>query len=167
MGCTESREKKDLCLELEKLGLGLRRMPADGHCLYKAIEHQLLRCPGKLRPQEYGFQQLRDKAADWLQDHYTEMSNFMPDCTPSSFEQYVKGVRNHSWGGDLEINALSTVLQRCIQVYQSNQGFVWQAGDDFVTDELPPLQVAFHRNKSGMSGTHERTMENARRKMPN
>eukprot|EP00746_Dinoflagellata_sp_MGD_P014193 gnl/MRDRNA2_/MRDRNA2_131001_c0_seq1.p1 gnl/MRDRNA2_/MRDRNA2_131001_c0~~gnl/MRDRNA2_/MRDRNA2_131001_c0_seq1.p1 ORF type:complete len:138 (+),score=24.09 gnl/MRDRNA2_/MRDRNA2_131001_c0_seq1:87-500(+) len=136
MGCVESRdadeEMEDILSMLRKEGRGIYEIPKDGNCLYRAVSHQLDRsskdAAGSSGTSVPDYKQLRKMAAEFIESHADEFRAFIADCTDEAFAKYLEDVRGRGWGGDLEVNALSRLLRRCIKVYQGNQGIVLSAG---------------------------------------
>uniref|UniRef100_A0AAG5D593 OTU domain-containing protein n=1 Tax=Anopheles atroparvus TaxID=41427 RepID=A0AAG5D593_ANOAO len=107
---------------LNKRGIMSHAVPADGDCLYNAISHQLaLQGIGS-----YATPELRTMAADYIEANKDTMICYMsnPDTgdmlSPEEFAKYCHQVRaTKSWGGELEIKALSSGLQCPIEIIQA------------------------------------------------
>uniref|UniRef100_A0A182M366 ubiquitinyl hydrolase 1 n=1 Tax=Anopheles culicifacies TaxID=139723 RepID=A0A182M366_9DIPT len=97
-------------------------VPADGDCLYNAINHQLT----QLGIGSYSVPELRSMAADYIEANRDVMICYMshPDTgdmlSPEEFDKYCHQVRaTKAWGGEIEIKALSTSLRCPIEVIQA------------------------------------------------
>lgn len=145
-------------VEAEKLkeilatrGLSIKEITPDGHCLYNAIADQLSR-----RNQQTGMQTLRKLAADYMLSNQDDFLPFLTDAktgklyTPDQFIQYCEEIAaTASWGGHLEIQALSQALKLPIEVYQANAP-VLRIGEDY---DDRPLLLSYHHHEYGL-GEH-------------
>jgi OTU domain-containing protein 6 len=87
-------------------------VPADGHCLYRAIAAQLSTTTTII-----DYRTVRNLAADGLLKHRDTLEAF---CE-SHYDDYVDRVRSSAdWGGHLELRALSFMLHRPIIIYSTN-----------------------------------------------
>lgn len=92
------------------------------------------------------FEYLRLEAANYMRQHRDDFEPFInaDDGASLSFEDYCSKVScplEAVWGGQLELRALSAVLDRPIWVYDALQPTI-KMGDS----ENEPLRVAFHRH---------------------
>lgn len=129
---------------LQVEGLQLYNIPADGNCLYCAVNHQL-----KTTDREnYNVTKLRELTANFMRENKDDFLPFM--CNDSDepfsdeqFESYCKDVATSKfWGGQMELKALSHVLQCPIKVIQSSGPSTVQ-GENF---SGPPLILTYHRH---------------------
>ncbi|XP_022914139.2 deubiquitinase OTUD6B [Onthophagus taurus] len=117
---------------------------ADGNCLYCAINHQLV-MTGR-EPSTTG--RLRKQTADFMREHKDDFIPFMYNETEQAvddkqFENYCKKVeKTKLWGGQLELRALSNVLQCPIKVIQASGPSTIQ-GENF---QGAPLVLVYHRH---------------------
>ncbi|XP_050075224.1 deubiquitinase OTUD6B [Anopheles maculipalpis] len=107
---------------LIKRDLLAHSVPADGDCLYNAINHQLT----QLGIGSYSVPELRSMAADYIEANRDVMICYMsnPDTgdmlSAEEFDKYCHQVRaTKAWGGEIEIKALSTSLKCPIEVIQA------------------------------------------------
>lgn len=129
---------------LQHEGLQIYNIPADGNCLYCAINHQL-EVTGreslniaKLRKLTASF--IRDNKDEFLPFMYNEDDGFVDE---SQFEKYCKDIANTKvWGGQLELTALSKILKCPIKVIQASAPFTVQ-GESFTGI---PLTVTYHKH---------------------
>jgi OTU domain-containing protein 6 len=68
-------EERHLLDKLNPLGLGLKEIKPDGHCLYRAVEDQLTLYPDSCPA--YSYQQLRELAARYMLNHVEEFLPFI------------------------------------------------------------------------------------------
>ncbi|KAK9809985.1 hypothetical protein WJX72_003005 [[Myrmecia] bisecta] len=143
-------EERALAETLEPLGLQLRDIPPDGHCLYRSVEDQLsLSHSGGQAP--IGFQALRSKAAEYIRGHEAE---YLPFVVPEDgdaadphafFQKYCREVEDTAaWGGQVELGALAHSLQRHIIVYSVGLPAV-DMGIEY-KGKAPSLRVCYQRH---------------------
>ena len=94
---------------------------SDGDCMYKALEHQL-----KItRSRDVPVKDLRKNASEFILKNKDEFWPFLTNdngdmFSDVEFNEYCNKVANtKTWGGQLELKALSNVLQAPIEVIQS------------------------------------------------
>lgn len=132
-------------------GLSLFEIPADGNCLFSAIEDQL-----KQHSIENNVTSLRSQTANYMRSHRDEFLPFLVQeatgelYNDDEFNDFCDRLEKTSeWGGQAEIRALSEVLQRPIEVIQADGPSV-TVGDQFTSQ---PLRLVYHRHKYGL-GEH-------------
>ena len=106
---------------LSTRGLRLCEIPSDGDCMYKAIEHQL-----SLNNIKTSVSELRQKTCDYMRDNKLDFLPFLTSpvtqdmMSDSEYEQYCDDIANtKSWGGQLELRAISHVFRYPIEVIQA------------------------------------------------
>lgn len=131
---------------LAKRNLLLHPIASDGNCLYNAIRNQL-QVTGRIADD---VQTLRNKTADYILQNKDSLIFYMTnpetgDClSDTEFEKYCSDLRNTSaWGGQIEISALSQILQVPIEVIQATGPPTIQGDDKF---KGPHLIITYHRN---------------------
>lgn len=147
------RERERLITILQPLGLAIRDIPPDGHCLYAALSDQLsLKLKAKAEVPE-----LRAQCADYIRSHSSEFLPYMTDpntgdpYTADRFAQYCTEIETTAaWGGLLEIRALSHVYQVPIIVYQADSPLLC-IGEEHPTDSA--LCISYHRHEYSL-GEH-------------
>jgi OTU domain-containing protein 6 len=143
--------------QLEPLGLCIATIPADGHCLYRAVQAQLLSASLTTTDTDTTVVdddlvwQMRETCANAILDQGHDLEAFLEftDNVPD-LQTYVNRVRTRAdcWGGHVELRALSTALQRPIHVYQA-------AGGCLVIDDshgnassssnvVEPIRLSYH-----------------------
>ncbi|CAK0784589.1 hypothetical protein CVIRNUC_007793 [Coccomyxa viridis] len=150
-------EERSLAQLLQPLGLAVQDIPADGHCLYRAVNDQLRgHSNGAGAADEYWA--IRAKAAAYMRAHPDQFLPFMPEAADEGvqdpqarFEEYCSEVEKSSaWGGQLELEALSRAYQRRITVYSVGMPPV-DMGPEFKGPEK--LQLCYLRHAYGL-GEH-------------
>ena len=116
---------------LEERNLNLCEISSDGDCMYKAIEHQMR----ITRNIPYTVEELRFKASDYIRQNKDEFLPFLLNddnnvVSDNEFEVYCDKIFNtKTWGGHLELKALSNSLKVPIEIIQA---------------EGPSIQIGFH-----------------------
>lgn len=152
----EALESDVLRARLAPLGLRVKDIRADGHCLYRAIDDQLASVHGA--GHEGGYQGLRRTCARALREDEDAYRPFADDCADDDdkWRTYLHNVESTAtWGGQLEIMALAKALGRRIQVFSATMPVV------VMGEEFPPegaLRVAYHRHAFGL-GEHYNSVE--------
>ncbi|KAK3739770.1 hypothetical protein RRG08_028209 [Elysia crispata] len=129
---------------LKQRGLVLHEIPADGNCLYSALSHQL-----STRSLDQSTEKLRQQTSEYMRSHRDDFLPFLthPDSgdalTDEEFEQYCdKTASSPVWGGQVELRALSEVLQLPIEVLQA-EAEPMVIGD---CTQDKPLTLVYHRH---------------------
>ncbi|XP_049727650.1 OTU domain-containing protein 6A [Elephas maximus indicus] len=137
-------EEEKLSVILGAKNLEMKNMPADGHCMYRAIQDQLVF--------SVTVESLRSRTADYMQRHIDDFLPFFSDSetgdaySRDEFLSYCKDiVRNASWGGQLELRALSHVLQTPIEVIQADSPVV-VIGEEYAKKPLVLVHVRYACN---------------------
>lgn len=129
---------------LEGEGLQIYSIPADGNCLYCAVNHQL----GVTGRDNYSVDKLREITANFMRENKDDFMPFMDNdsdepITDQQFEEYCKNIETTKfWGGQIELKALSNALKCPIKIIQASGPPTIQ-GEDFPG---PPLIVTYHRH---------------------
>ncbi|PIK43718.1 OTU domain-containing protein 6B [Apostichopus japonicus] len=136
---------------LKQRGLAIKEIPSDGHCLYRAVADQLLR-----QETETTVERLRKQTADYMRNHSDDFMAFLTNpetqdlLTSEEYEKYCLDVETTaSWGGQLEINAMSNFLQVPVEVIQAD-GPPIMTGEDRTS---PTIILSYHRHAYGL-GEH-------------
>ncbi|KAK5646058.1 hypothetical protein RI129_004522 [Pyrocoelia pectoralis] len=130
---------------LQNDGLQIFNIPADGNCLYCAVNHQL-EVTGRVTSNVSKLRKLtasciRENKEDFLPFMYNDDDDEVID--EDKFEKYCKDVANTKlWGGQLELTALSKVLKCPIKVIQASGPITIQ--DDKY--EGSPLILTYHKH---------------------
>lgn len=154
-------------LYLHPRGLDIQEVEADGNCLYRAVGVQCRRlgldAVGVTGEDYYG--KIREICADVLMGSNRAEYEPFAECGeghttseggnhPATFEEYVNNVRSTStWGGQLELQALSEGL-KCPIVVFSAEGSPLTMGAEYAPsedsdeewDKKKALLLSFHRH---------------------
>ncbi|KAM8811070.1 deubiquitinase OTUD6B [Eudromia elegans] len=113
-------ESQKLASLLATRHLEIKQIPSDGHCMYRAIEDQL-----KDQQHSWTVATLRNQTAKYMQSHCEDFLPFLTNpstgemYSKEEFEKYCDDIANTAaWGGQLELRALSHILQTPIEVVQ-------------------------------------------------
>ncbi|XP_072459702.1 deubiquitinase OTUD6B isoform X2 [Notamacropus eugenii] len=144
-------ENQKLARILAARHLEIKQIPSDGHCMYRAIEDQLKEqeCPLTVAI-------LRSQTAEYMQNHVEDFLPFLTNpntgdiYTPEEFGKYCDDIVNTAaWGGQLELRALSHILQMPIEVIQADSPPI-VVGEEYSNK---PLTLVYMRHAYGL-GEH-------------
>ena len=126
---------------LKKENCTIERVKEDGNCLFRAVARQI-----------YGdqeqYQKVREETVDYVINHRRYFTEFETDID----ERLSKQLMNHSWGGNLEIAAISKLYDVGILVRELSQS--GQLVAPFDNSKLaaakgrPILYLVRHRKKT-------------------
>ncbi|XP_072267037.1 deubiquitinase OTUD6B isoform X2 [Pyxicephalus adspersus] len=149
-------ESQKLAGILSERQLQIKHIPSDGHCMYRAIEHQL-----KERGAALTISNLRHQTADYMQSHADDFLPFLTNSstgdmyTQDEFEKYCGEIANTpAWGGQLELRALSHILKTPIEVIQADSSPII-VGEEY---SGKPITVVYMRHAYGL-GEHYNSIE--------
>uniref|UniRef100_A0A7N0ZQS6 OTU domain-containing protein n=1 Tax=Kalanchoe fedtschenkoi TaxID=63787 RepID=A0A7N0ZQS6_KALFE len=156
--------------KLEPLKLTVNEIKPDGHCMYRAVEHQLAQISGGSSP--YTFQELREMVAGYMRKH---ASNFLPfflseneveaeseSMIAQKFETYCKEVESTAvWGGQLELGALTHCLKKHILIYSGSFPDVEMGQEykskDTVSRFSSSILLSYHTHAFGLGELYKST----------
>jgi OTU domain-containing protein 3 len=99
--------------QLETLGYFIREVGGDGNCLFRSVSEQV-------EGNEHNFQEYREKCVNYMKENKDDFAPFIEDDEP--FDKYVERMsQNGEWGGNLEIYALSKILEANFYIYILDQ----------------------------------------------
>ena len=102
--------KSDLSKALKKMGLRIIKIAADGNCLFRAVAHQLYVDVSR-------HSELRSECCLYLVKHRQHFENFVD----GDFDEYIKKMKMETtWGGNLEIIAMSELCDRKILIHSKD-----------------------------------------------
>ncbi|XP_042322091.1 deubiquitinase OTUD6B [Sceloporus undulatus] len=144
-------ESQKLAHILATRQLEIKQIPSDGHCMYRAIEDQL-----RERQNSWTVATLRSRTAEYMRGHVDDFLPFLTNpntgdlYSREEFEKYCYDIANTaSWGGQLELRALSHILQTPIEVVQVDSPPII-VGEEYNGD---PLILVYMRHAYGL-GEH-------------
>ncbi|KAJ8330566.1 OTU protein [Batrachochytrium dendrobatidis] len=144
---------------ISKMGLTIKQIAPDGHCLYNAIADQLLLVDSQ---SSWNYRNLRELASTYMLNHRDEFINFLATddgnvYTNEEFDEYCRKICDEAvWGGQLEIQALSQALQHPIHIVQSGSPTL-EIGEK--TKNTKPLIVSYHRKAYGLGAHYNSLVE--------
>ncbi|KAI8522743.1 hypothetical protein RHMOL_Rhmol13G0020700 [Rhododendron molle] len=158
-------ENEKLEKKLEPLGLKITEIKPDGHCLYRAVEHQLAFLKGGSSP--YTFQGLREMVAAYMRKNASEFLPFFlsenvtdgnsDNTLTERFENYCREVESTAaWGGQLELGALSHCLKKHIMIFSGSfpdveMGKEYRSEPETLSNSC--IMLSYHRHAFGL-GEH-------------
>lgn len=99
--------------KLEELGYFIREVGGDGNCLFRSVSEQV-------EGNEHNFQEYREKCVNYMKENKDDFAPFIEDDEP--FDKYIERMsQNSEWGGNLEIYALSKLLEANFYIYMLDQ----------------------------------------------
>ncbi|KAJ3104766.1 hypothetical protein HK100_004002, partial [Physocladia obscura] len=128
----------------------VRQIIADGHCLYNALSDQYALVTEK---DPLGYQYFRKTAADFMRQNRDEFLPFLVTddgdmMTEEQYEMYCNNVESSgTWGGQLEIKAVSMSLKVEIQIVQMGSPIL-KIGEEFHNDKNPLMLSCWVSNKA-------------------
>ncbi|XP_006868615.1 PREDICTED: OTU domain-containing protein 6A [Chrysochloris asiatica] len=137
-------EEEKLAVILGVKNLEMKDIRPDGHCMYRAIQDQLV--------YSVTVESLRNRTADYMQKHVDDFMPFFSDPETGDvygrddFLSYCNDIMcNASWGGQLELRALSHVLQTPIEVIQADSPVV-VIGEEYTAKPLVLVYMRYTCN---------------------
>ncbi|XP_062346129.1 deubiquitinase OTUD6B isoform X4 [Cinclus cinclus] len=144
-------ESQKLASLLAARQLEIKQIPSDGHCMYRAIEDQL-----KDHQNSWTVATLRNQTAKYMQSHFDDFLPFLTNpntgdmYSREEFEKYCDDIANTAaWGGQLELRALSHILQTPIEVVQMDSPPI-VVGEEY---SGKPITLVYMRHAYGL-GEH-------------
>ncbi|XP_033011436.1 deubiquitinase OTUD6B [Lacerta agilis] len=144
-------ESQKLAHSLATRQLEIKQIPSDGHCMYRAIEDQL-----KEQQNSWTVATLRSQTAEYMKSHVDDFLPFLTNpntgdlYSHEEFEKYCHDIANTAaWGGQLELRALSHILQTPIEVVQMDSPPI-VVGEEY---RRKPLILVYMRHAYGL-GEH-------------
>ena len=121
----------------------LREVEGDGNCMFRAVSDQV-----------YGtdkhYQLLREKCMDYL----VILRKFFEPYIDEDFDEYIKFKRKDKiWGDDVELEALSEIYNRPIEIYRDNnkplktfhEKIYEQDDNDYNNYSITPIRLSYHK----------------------
>ena len=136
---------------LKETSLNIFDVDPDGNCMYNAVAISM-----HGHTSEETLHKLRAKTSDYMMEHMDDFLPFTSNSTTGDmlsaeeYKDYCKDIREtNSWGGQLELRAISQINQTPIEVYQA-QGPKLLIGEEFSGE---PIRLSYHRHQYGL-GEH-------------
>eukprot|EP00958_Prasinococcus_capsulatus_P001921 scaffold175_cov414-Prasinococcus_capsulatus_cf.AAC.29 len=129
-----SARYKTLEAQLDACGLRLKEMDADGNCMFRAVSDQL---DGD--DDDRAHLGRRKKVVDYMEAHEEQFAPFLED--DQDWKTYCSNMREDgTWGGHLELQALSLLEECNIVIHQLNE-CRWVIRN---FDNAKTIQVSYH-----------------------
>ncbi|XP_071765159.1 deubiquitinase OTUD6B isoform X2 [Centroberyx gerrardi] len=153
------QEGLKLAQKLAQRQLQIREISSDGHCMYRAIEDQLVQ---RAMPElSLSLKELRSRTAEHMRSHADDFLPFLTNAntgdmyTTDEFEKYCSDVEHTAaWGGQLELRALTQVLHLPIEVIQADSPTI-KIGEEY---DGNPITLIYMRHAYGL-GEHYNSVE--------
>ncbi|MED6274689.1 OTU domain-containing protein 6B [Characodon lateralis] len=153
------QEGLKLAQKLAQQHLQIKEISSDGHCMYRAIEDQLAQ---RLKlGSNMSVKQLRSRTAEHMRNNADDFLPFLtnPDTgdmfTTVEFEKYCNDMEHTAaWGGQLELRALTKVLNLPIEVIQADSPTI-RIGEEYDGEHLT---LVYMRHAYGL-GEHYNSVE--------
>ncbi|CAM9447874.1 unnamed protein product [Ectocarpus fasciculatus] len=132
-------------------GFRVSEIKADGHCLYRAVAEQLTLTGRRPGLTEESYPLMRQEAARELRSSPSEYLPFLDGLEEGEeFDKYCEKVEGSAeWGGQVELQALSSALQAPMEVFSAMSPPLL-LGQDY---DGPPLLLTYHEHYYAL-GSH-------------
>ena len=155
------QEHKQMRQAFESRNLVEHEIRSDGHCLYAAVADQLIqlgeewqasvsikRNEGKSSPTSMTYQETREVAASYIEQHPDDFQPFLEE----PLDSYVRTIRETGeWGGHLELLSLAKACQVSINVLQASGRTENITGAE--EGAIPEIWLAYYHHSFGL-GEH-------------
>lgn len=155
------QEGLKLAQKLSQQQLQIKEISSDGHCMYRAVEDQLAQRSLSGVVGALSVKELRCRTAEHMRGHSDDFLPFLTNpntgdmFTTDEFEKYCNDVAHTAaWGGQLELRALTHVLQLPIDVVQSDSPNI-KIGEEY---NSKPITLVYMRHAYGL-GEHYNSVE--------
>ncbi|XP_061109410.1 deubiquitinase OTUD6B [Conger conger] len=152
------QERLKLAQKLAERQLQIKEIPSDGHCMYRALEDQLT---ARDHGHALDLAQLRALTAKHMRSRANDFLPFLTNpntgdmYTADEFEKYCSDVEDTAaWGGQLELRALSQVLEMPFEVIQADSPSI-VIGEEYTN---APIVLIYMRHAYGL-GEHYNSVE--------
>jgi len=121
----------------EEKGFIIKQMATDGACMFRAVADQV-----------YGDQEMHTVVRRHCMDYMVQNRDFFSQYITEDFLSYIRRKRvDHSHGNHIEMQALSEMYNRPIEVYQ----YSYEPINTFLSrslnsDDNPPIRLSYHGN---------------------
>lgn len=136
---------------LKENSLNIFDVDPDGNCMYNAVAVNL-----HGHTSEETLQKLRVNTSKYMLEHMDDFLPFTSNNTTGDmlsveeYKEYCNDIKEtNSWGGELELRAISQINHIPIEVYQAH-GPKLLIGEEFKGD---PIRLSYHRHQYGL-GEH-------------
>ena len=134
-----AKKEQDFENELREVkGFVIKEMKSDGACMFRAVADQV-----------YGDQEMHKVVRENCMDYMAKNDEFFSKFVTEDFGEYIQRKRNdRTYGDHVEIQALSEIYNRPIEVYQ----YSLEPINTFIcyysnrSDQNPPIRMSYHGN---------------------
>lgn len=140
-GGDRQREMNNIQKQLIGLGLAVKVVPSDGHCLYRSISDQIDDSKDShLKLRKMVAKEMRSNPNDYIPFLETSNGDLMNE---KEFDDYCNNIENTScWGGQVELKSLVNILQKQIQVFQADAPVI-NMGEEYSKNGI--IYLTYHR----------------------
>lgn len=135
-------QEKEIQFEkkINKKGWVIKKMAEDGACLFRAVADQI-----------YGDQEMHSVVRKLCIDYIAKNSDYYSQYVTEDFSEYLRRKSlDHSHGNHIEIQAMSEMFNRPIEVYHYSSEpiniFQMGGGSNGATSESDPIRLSYHRS---------------------
>jgi len=135
---TQQEQEEEFERELhEKKGFDIKQMATDGACMFRAVADQV-----------YGDQEMHSVVRRHCMDYMLKNRDFFSPYVTEDFSCYIRRKRNeHAHGNHIEMQALSEMYNRPIEVYQySCEPINTFHSRSYYHDDNAPIRLSYHGN---------------------
>lgn len=140
-GGDRQREINLIQKQLNDLGLLIKVVPSDGHCLFRSVSDQIDNSKdAHLKLRKLVAKEMRSNPNDYIPFLETSNGDLMGE---KEFEEYCNNIENTScWGGQCEIKSLVNILQKQITIFQADAPVI-KMGEEFCKNG--EIYLTYHR----------------------
>ena len=150
---SEYKEKPDLLIEdeeneflnlLHKNNFQIKEVSGDGNCLFRSISDQV-----------YGTDKYHEMIREKCMDYLVILKEYFKPYIEGDFDEYIKEKRKDAvWGDDVEIEALSEMYARPIEIYMGSETPIKSFHEDkyksngiskINKNNITPIRLSYHR----------------------
>eukprot|EP00158_Paraphelidium_tribonemae_P005381 Partr_v1_DN27307_c2_g1_i1_m46342 putative OTU domain-containing protein len=147
------RAQEDTAIDaiLQTMDKRIHPIPADGHCMYNAVAHQLQLQQPQEPPRSY--RDIRQMVAKEMRANPDDYQAFV-DTADGDFDAYCQSVETEAeWGGHVELQAIARCIHRPIVVIQSQLPVLRVEPRSPPAESTQEIHLSYHRHAYGL-GEH-------------
>ena len=134
-------------ISMKKINFLIKKVSGDGNCMFRAVSDQV-----------YGSEQYHSILREKCMDYLVVQKRFFELFIEGDFNNYINEKRkNGTWGDDIELEALSEIYNRPIEIYSGSTKPLRSFHEDkkFYLDKnnknkdivLTPIRISYHGKK--------------------
>ena len=142
-------EQESLKRLLDRCGLRVHEIDADGDCLYRAVEHQLSLAHDA--DELLSFQDIRNRTSEHMLQNSANFLPFLLDddgdlLSETGYQNYCQRIaKTKEWGGHLELTAISQFTKKPIHIYQADNDRPIKI-EPPIDAKKQPMLLSFHKH---------------------